>query len=261
MHLTEWMTYYIEFMGFSLLPVKADKRPQGEWERYQARRPARADRESWGSHGIGIVTGAISGIVVVDCESLNDTLWFMRTMGTTPAIVETRRGFHLYFLHPGKPVKNAQRIRDEAGISRYDVRGDGGYVVAPPTEHAEGRYFWFEDPPPKRFWPVFNPDWRPEIPAPVVAPTVRPTAPSPRTGGTFPRIKDAERYIQKIRAVSGKGGHDATWMVVNRLKDAGYSSGEAWNIMVAWNQTNAEPPWSVRELAHKVRSCFGDSPV
>jgi hypothetical protein len=32
---------------------------------------------------------------------------------------------------------------------------------------------------------------------------------------------------------------------------------EAIAAIVAWNQTNADPPWEVRDLIHKVKDCYG----
>src|SRR5262249_30043082 len=61
-----------------------------------------------------------------------------------PATVEviTARGRHLYFKMPGVPVGNSAG-RIAAGI---DVRGSGGYTLAPPSIHPSGRaYAWSVD--------------------------------------------------------------------------------------------------------------------
>jgi hypothetical protein len=51
------------------------------------------------------------------------------------------RGKHLYFAHPGGVIKNEVRI-----LSGIDIRGDGGFVVAPPSRHAGGKnYSWLGD--------------------------------------------------------------------------------------------------------------------
>ena len=61
-----------------------------------------------------------------------------------PPTVETvtARGRHLFFRMPETPVRNtASQIA--AGI---DTRGDGGYVVCPPSIHPSGRaYAWSVD--------------------------------------------------------------------------------------------------------------------
>ncbi len=52
---------------------------------------------------------------------------------------KTGGGRHLFFLHPGGTVKNSAG-RLGPGL---DVRGDGGYIVAPPSIHPSGRpYIW-----------------------------------------------------------------------------------------------------------------------
>ena len=49
-----------------------------------------------------------------------------------------------------------------------------------------------------------------------------------------------------------EGGHGATWIVVNRLRDAGLGEAEALLALQRWNRTDADPPWSDAELLHKV---------
>jgi putative DNA primase/helicase len=85
---------------------------------------------------IGIATGAVSGIIVLDVDGEDGEASLAaleREHGPLPETptVLTGKGRHLYFAHPGVPVPN--RVRVALGL---DVRGDGGYVVAPPSIHA-----------------------------------------------------------------------------------------------------------------------------
>ena len=91
---------------------------------------------------IGIVTGAASGIIPLDIDPRHGgdecLAALERTNGPLP---ETWRfltgggGEHVIFRHPGGFIPNsAQKIGP--GI---DVRGDGGYIVAPPSRHITGR--------------------------------------------------------------------------------------------------------------------------
>jgi len=85
---------------------------------------------------IGIATGAVSGLVVLDVDGEDGEASLAaleREHGPLPATptVLTGKGRHLYFTYPGVPVPN--RVRVAPGL---DVRGDGGYVVAPPSTHA-----------------------------------------------------------------------------------------------------------------------------
>lgn len=245
---------YVYGLGISCLPLVGGKKtPYIEsWKTYQDRLPTGDEIVSqWAMGGnLGIVTGSISRLVVVDCESIDDATWFWKTRGQTTAVVETPRGIHFYFRHPGQHIGNAQRVKDETGKPRYDVRGDGGYVVAPPSAVAAGDgvaktgiYRWRDG---KQLvsvdaLAVFNPAWRPE-------------AKSQSFGSK--KYTDGVAYIGKIHAVAGQGGHNATYQAANVLKDSGITEAEALAAMVEWNATNADPPWTVAELLHKVRDAF-----
>src|SRR5437764_142094 len=124
--------------GWSIIPIRpGDKRPLVRWEEFQHRRPNEAEAVGWSRRwpdaGIGVVTGAISGLVVLDVDvrhggnvSVED---LEREHGRVPMTVECRTGGagrHLYFAHPGGLIRN--KVGLAAGVDR---RGDGGYVVAP----------------------------------------------------------------------------------------------------------------------------------
>jgi hypothetical protein len=109
-------------------------RDPAEITAYWARRP---------DAGVAIRTGAGSGLVVldVDGDDGHDTLHGLeREHGELPitASVQTPRGgTHLYFQHPGWEVRNSAG-RLGHGL---DIRGDGGYVVAPPSRGPNGRHY------------------------------------------------------------------------------------------------------------------------
>lgn len=101
--------------------------------------------EQWPKANIGLVTGAASGLVVLDVDPRHGgdkslVEWESR-YGHLPVTLECLTGGggrHLYFAHPGNPVKN--KVGLAPGL---DLRGDGGYVVAPPSVHISGGiYQW-----------------------------------------------------------------------------------------------------------------------
>jgi hypothetical protein len=118
---------------------------------------------------LAIRTGALSGVVVVDIDPQNggDVLPLIERGLTPPtAYVPTGGGgLHLYYGHPGTPVPNSAG-RLGLGI---DVRGDGGYAVAPPSIHPKtGRpYVWARRRPIE------------EMPSPLVKACMPPPAPEP----------------------------------------------------------------------------------
>jgi hypothetical protein len=107
----------------------------------------------WPDANLAIRTGARPagvGVVVLDIDPAHggDTsLADLRAVhGAVPVTLEVRTGGggrHLYFAHPGGQVPSSAG-RVGAGL---DVRGDGGYVLAPPSRHASGtRYQWVRGP-------------------------------------------------------------------------------------------------------------------
>jgi hypothetical protein len=128
---------------YSIIPVGDDKKPLVAWKEYQERRAGEDECAGWWTvwpgANIGIVTGKISGITVVDCDTaeaiqaLEDTLpdSFLCPIAQTP-----RGGRHYYF--PYQP-----ELRTGAEIlPGVDIRNDGGYVVAPPSMVPRGVYEW-----------------------------------------------------------------------------------------------------------------------
>jgi len=77
----------------------------------------------------------------------------------------------------------------------------------------------------------------------------------PQTESTV-QVRKAVAYISRIEAVAGEGGHNATFRAACKLRDAGLSPEEAFSVLSDWNETNASPPWSAKELEHKIRSAF-----
>ena len=97
----------------------------------------------WPDANIGIPTGAASGLLVVDCDPRNggpaDRSELIERFGPIPDTAEAITGGggrHLYFRYGGGSVPKTLA----PGI---DLKGDGGYVVAPPSIHASGNaYQW-----------------------------------------------------------------------------------------------------------------------
>lgn len=89
---------------------------------------------------VGMPTGSAVGMWVLDVDTSKDKGGLESIMSLTrshklPFTLTVRTGtggFHLYFAHPGKRVSNRQNLWP--GI---DVRGDGGYVVIPPSVHPD----------------------------------------------------------------------------------------------------------------------------
>jgi len=131
--------------GFSVIPIRPDKKPYIPWAEFQKRRLTPDEiRALWSKYPgamIGIVTGEISGIFVVDCdnEEAYQKIQELLPDSFITCIAKTPRGYHLYLIYPkGQSIGNATGI-----IPGVDVRGEGGYIIAPGSVNAEGKsYSW-----------------------------------------------------------------------------------------------------------------------
>lgn len=214
--------------------------------------------------GIGI---ACTRVVVLDIDT-KDGKGGMESLAALEAehgpMPETWRattpsgGLHYYFA--ARPRREVRRT--VAVLPGIDLCGVGGYVVAPPTlterndatrTHA-GTYRWLADDDPPL---AVVPTWICELAKPVAEPT--PSAPfSGRWGsasGLDRRIAAAVRYADKCEpSVSGSGGHDRAWMLARALVHKfELPESVALDVLRHFN-ARCQPPWSERELAHKIRS-------
>lgn len=147
----------LQDMGFNLIPVRVcEKIPAIQWARFQTERASLEEIERWRreGHNAGIVTGVISGIIVLDCDT-PEAIERAKDLGIPARTISVRtaKGCHYYFRHPGFAVSNKANV-----LPGMDIRGDGGFVVAPGSLHPSGSiYRWADDPAWSDISPV--PDW------------------------------------------------------------------------------------------------------
>jgi hypothetical protein len=161
---------------------------------------------------LGVATGAASGVQVVDLDGSKGIASYASYVAAglpKTWCAFTPGGVHLYFAQPeGEPLPNTAG-KLGPGI---DTRGDGGYVVAPPSRLGfSAAYCWLLAP------------WELEQPAPLprkILDALRPRRPS--TPATFsprrsfaPDLDGAPWALQKLEAKArelahaGKGARDA----------------------------------------------------
>lgn len=140
--------------SFSLIPLRgmkdssAPKAPAIAWKQhpyqYDQRRARLGDIAQWLDQGwqLGVVTGRISGVIVLDFDTME--LW-QRFSSEKPhivrdkLIVRTKRGIHLYIpvdRTSGAPIPK----RSGTNGTKWDLLTDGFYVVAPGSEIAGHTY-------------------------------------------------------------------------------------------------------------------------
>jgi hypothetical protein len=97
-------------------------------------------------YNIGLLTGPQSGVIVLDVDD-EEGAYLVAEKGLPPGPVAitgraSGAGRHYFFQHPGYRVKN--KTETFTGI---DTRGDGGFIVLPPSLHSSGNYYRWEIAP------------------------------------------------------------------------------------------------------------------
>ncbi len=238
------------------------KVPVIAWKEYQKRLPTEDELRSWFSEpmNLAVVTGAVSGVVVIDADSPAATRWIAEHLPRTPWQTRTSRGFHLWYRHPDDVrVGNRARLLTPEGRLAIDVRGDGGYVIAPGSVHASGCAYEFAGDwtVPRDHVPFFWPGW---IERPVVH--RRETRPRP-TRPTGDVVERARRYLAAIpRPEIGQGSDNATLYAACKLT-RGFGLTEADTVSLLWDWAGSRDGWTLEWVERKVRNAirYGTEPV
>ncbi len=202
----DWALAYRR-LGWSVIPInQATKKPPKDflWKPYQDAAADEATIRSWYARwpqaGVGIVTGAVSGLWVVDVDSADGAERLAALDLPTVPTVKTSKGRHLYFTQPGALRNTAKKVEG------LDTRGEGGYVNAPPTRHPSGvAYAWDISP-----WDV-----APHLPPPALSALF-----AERRGGPA------------TRAATGDAAGDGEEDVYARMLENGAPAGQRHGDMV-----------------------------
>jgi bifunctional DNA primase/polymerase-like protein/primase-like protein len=231
--------------GWSVLPLRpGDKRPLIRWETLQQARPDAVTLARWFAHSpdanIGIVTGEISNLIVLDVDPKHggdDSFEELeRRFEKLPDTVEAQTGGggrHLYFTHPGGFVPNRAGLKQ--GI---DLRGDGGYVVAPPSRHPSGQlYAWARGHSPDDMAVAVLPRWL------LFA------------GGDVRARRALEDWRHLVREGVKEGERNSTIAsLTGHLLWHRVDPQVALELLLAWNRVRCRPPLDDDEVARVVAS-------
>lgn len=232
--------------GWSVIPILGhDKRPAIRWQQFQQRRstPDELDKwfRQWPDGNIAIVTGVVSDLVVLDIDPKHggneSLLQLLREHGPLPHTIEAQTGGggrHVYFSHPGGMVRNLVGLAP--GI---DLRGDGGYVVAPPSIHASGKcYCWLEGHDPKHTLLAPLPGWLVEA-----------------VGGKAKAGHTLEHWRQLVRKGVVEGDRNNTLASLSgHLLWHGVDADVIMELLLCWNHLRCRPPLPDGEVVRTVES-------
>lgn len=150
MHLSKHLRFYRE-QRLSTIPIPYGKKEANiKWQVYQERLPTDAEIAEFFNKptNIAVVCGKVSGnLIVLDCDSqekfyelgavikektgVDDILDFT-------LVVKTDRGFHIY-------LRTEDTIKTQK-FPKLEIRGEGSYVLVPPSLHPNGTLYEFLNP-------------------------------------------------------------------------------------------------------------------
>lgn len=233
--------------GWSVIPVRARaKVPLVRWEAYQSRRASEVEIEAWFQQwpdaNVGVVTGEVSNLVVLDVDPQHGGSESLReleqTHGTLPPTIEAVTGGggrHLYYAFPLHPLRN------RAGLAPgIDLRAEGGMVVVPPSMHPSGRaYQWVADHGPGERAPASMPPWLLRLAA------------GPASG----RGHSVDYWRALVRSGVDEGARNTTIAsLAGHLLHHGVDPAVVGDLLLCWNRVLCRPPLEDDEVARVVGS-------
>jgi len=248
-----------EYLALGLHPIPCaprDKRPLIAWRRFQNQAPTAEQIESWWTQwpdaNVALVLGR--GIFAVDLDGDGAEMLLLDQnvdLPETAPRVRTGAGQHTY-LAADVEIANRTALLSTGGHKpQVDIRGTGGYVLAPPSIHPSGSvYEWLEPlsiPPPQAPASLLQLLARPSAPAPAPAQSSE-AQPVTASGSTQPR------WIAEALKGVGEGQRDDTCA---RL--AGYFVGKGvaaeivTALLIEWG-ARCTPPFSERDVRKTIVS-------
>jgi hypothetical protein len=196
----------------------------------------------WPNANIGMPTGAVSGYFVLDVDLPDGPASLDALIKQHGGLPECARsitgsgGEQYFFANPGE-----LEIRNSAGAlgPNLDVRGNGGYVVLPPSFHASGRkYKWLDTQHTMRaLGPVDAPAWLIEGAA-KPASSKRPDEGAPCEG-----IREGKR-------------NDQLYRLARSLRTKRHSKEAVLRMLQMANAVECRPPLSAGEIEAIVANAF-----
>ena len=234
MTVSEQAAEYVD-SGWSVLPVRPEeKRPfMTNWLQYTKTRAPKPMVESWFNNlsgaGVGVVTGRISNMVVLDVERTcpYPIEELLKKYPTQMIAKSGGGGYHLFYQYPTNQARVSNRVRIFDGA---DLRADGGFIVLPPTMHPSGnRYEWIKRGPLGAF--------------PMALLELQ----------AQPRIQGEGWITEALRGVSEGGRNDTCARLAGYFFKKGMNADIVEALLLDWNERN-EPPLPVNEVRATIKS-------
>ena len=239
-------------MGYPVFPCKpGTKQPATEHGFTDATTDVEQVNRWWGENPDYNVAMPTQGLCVLDVDGPTNVYLYKLSPGQLAELSDApmqrtpRGGLHFVTRQNGEVLHNTtSKLAD-----KVDTRADGGYIVVAPSVFNGNAYSWER--------PLQPVDQLPVVPAWLVE-ALKTAKPQAKTGkGGPPRVELLERcwaYVQKCPdAISGEGGHPATYRVACECFRFGLTDAEANEILRRFNATKTGgEQWREKELAHKL---------
>ncbi len=229
-------------LGYAVIPLKG-KVAAVPWAAFQRRKPDPDLLRHWFSQpditGIGILTGWISGLVVLDFDTQAAYDAFRAQCGDLACTrtVRTRRGWHLYYHLP--PTLNLA----SQSLPGLDIQSHGKYVVAPPSivdGHVytqEGRYSLKTlTQADLAVLAAFTVDYTCRITKPQIPPVLREIEALQESANTsthlFTPVLTPSELVDMYRRLAQQGGRNqALFSAALQARDQGYLPGKVAQLL------------------------------
>jgi hypothetical protein len=211
---------YLE-LGYSVIPIRPKaKEPLIKWSEYTQRYATEKEISQWfesDENNVGIVTGKLSGLLVLDVDGKEGLESLQKISLSSNTIAATGKGKQLFYQPPtGMQISNSVRF-----LPGLDLRSEGGYVVAAPSIHPNGkRYLWLNGPLKSSQLPPF-----PDVLANIVK--------EKNSSQTYSEKAKPEGWVAEALKNLKEGNRDDTFAsVVGKLHYQGMDKASIWTLLL-----------------------------
>lgn len=292
-------------MEFNLIPISGKHPPCIEWKQFQTVRisveklkewmrgtfPAKNEKNFWKPEilNFALITGATPwsssnpGIIVVDSDDEEAEALVKERCPETPMMQVTGKdGFHRVYRRPEDHISNRQKTVIDGKNYNLDIRGDGGYIMAPGSIHPKTQKLYRELEP----WtpellqqcPVYDPTWLAcERSQPKRTTSVAVTS-NFASDDHQDRISDidlpgeqresmARRYLDSVPGTQQGDGADrrCTALTMKLLYGFSLPAEIVQAMLCEWGQQEDQLddaggwyPWTDEDIARKIDWCLGE---
>ena len=240
------LKYATEY-GWAVFPVsqktKKPLTPLGCKDAKKAAGPIKAWWKKWPDANIGVATGSSSNLIVIDLDIDEEkgldgvhemTIWENDNgdLPETARAITGRGGSHIYYRYDGSDLKNRTGI-----IDGVDVRGEGGYVIAPPSIHPNGTSYEWE----------YDPD---EVSISEVNEQVK------KFLSIGSNVKQANEHFSLPEVINSGQRNTTIHKMACSLQSHGFSDDAIWEAVRRENENRCVPPLEDHELETIVNSAL-----